>query len=454
MPTLNLLRQMHGLKKSERLDAHQVGRLQKKRFKNLLKHVLENSKFYRDYYREHGITTDRADEVTLQDLPPIDKSIMMEHYDELVCDPALKREDLEEFISDPANRYKQYKNAYEIIHTSGSSGSIGLFAYGPSDWDLLRAIVMTRVSKTKISPFKKVKVAFIGATDGHYAGISLTKGAPRLFVDILPLSINNSLSDICREIDEFKPDLLSGYSSGVCLLAEEQIKGNIDIRPKRIIGAADSLTPKMRGTIKGAFGVDPTNFYAASESIGIAAECDTHKGFHCFNDWHCLEVVDEDMRQVGVGEPGKLLLTNLYNYTQPLIRYKLHDELVLEDKHCGCGWPFPLIKSIAGRQEDFLWFDRAGGKQEYIHPIVIVEFFVPGLKKWQVTQTEANTLLMKAVIEGERDEIVTAVERRMTEILEGKGLEKTVSFDIEVVPEIANDPRTGKFKLVIPLRGN
>ncbi len=454
MPILNLIRQMRGLQKSERLDAQQVVRLQRKRFKSLLKHVLKNSKFYRDYYMEHGITADRADEVTLQDLPTIDKSIMMEHYDDFVCDPALKREDLEDFISDPANRYKQYKNSYEIIHTSGSSGSIGLFVYGPRDWDLLRAIVMTRVSKIKISPFKKAKIAFIGATDGHYAGISLVKGAPRLFADTLPLSINSPLSDICRQIDEFKPDALSGYSSGVCLLAEEQIKGNINISPERIIGAADSLTSKMRETIQAAFGVDPTNFYAASESIGMAAECDTHKGFHGYNDWHCFEVVDEDMRQVGPGEPGNLLLTNLYNYTQPLIRYKLHDELVLDDKHCGCGCPFPLIKSIAGRQEDFLWFEKGRGGREYIHPIVIVEFFVPGLKKWQVIQTEGNALLMKAVIDGSRDEIVPAIERRMTEILEGKGLERTVSFEVEVVNEIANDPRTGKFKLIVPLKGN
>ena len=38
----------------------------------------------------------------------------------------------------------------------------------------------------------------------------------------------------------------------------------------------------------------------------------------------------------------------------------------------------------------------------------------------------------------------------MTEILKGKGLEDVVSFEVEAVEKIENDPETGKFKLVIP----
>lgn len=43
--------------------------------------------------------------------------------------------------------------------------------------------------------------------------------------------------------------------------------------------------------------------------------------------------------------------------------------------------------------------------------------------------------------------------RRMTEVLNGKGLEDVVSFEVEVVEEMENDPRTGKFKLIIPFKG-
>ena len=452
MPILSLLKNMRQLKKAEGLSAEQVTILRENRFKSLLKHALQKSRFYQRHYGEHGITSEKVDEVTLQDLPTINKTIMMEHYDDFVCDPELKREDLEKFISDPANRGKKYKKSYEVIHTSGSSGSIGLFVYGSDDWDLLRAMVLTRVSKTKVRLFKKTKLAYIAAIDGHFAGISLVRAAPRMLIDILPLSVNSPLGEICEQINEFQPDALSGYASGVHLLAEEQLKGNIDIKPQRVMCSADPLTSKMRETTRRAFEIEPVNFYAASESIGMAGECDTHQGFHLFDDWHCFEIVDDDGNPVKPGQPGKLLLTNLYNYTQPLIRYQLYDEIVLEEKTCECGCPFPLIKSIAGRQEEFLWFKKPDGTTEYIHPIVIVEFFVPGLEKLQVIQTEQNKLLMRVIIHGNREEVVSAIGRRMKEILEGKGLEDVVNFEVEVADEIPIDPRTGKFKLVIPFK--
>jgi phenylacetate-CoA ligase len=446
----NLLKKIQQVKNAEQLNAQEIKFLREKRFKNLLKHVLKKSKFYGRHYQEHGITIDKVDQITLKDLPPINKTIMMEHYDDFACDPELKREELEKFISDPSNRGKKYKNSYQIIHTSGSSGTIGLFVYGANDWDMLQALVLTRVSKTKISLFKKTKLAFIGATDGHYAGISLVQGAPRLFIDLLPLSINSPFQEICQKVNEFQPDALSGYSSGVNLLAGEQIKGSININPKRIICSADSLTAKMKETIKKAFGIEPTNFYGASESIGLAAECDTGQGFHLFDDWHCFEIVDKNLKSVKLGEPGRLLMTNLYNYTQPLIRYQLDDEIILDDKPCLCGSSFPIIKNIAGRQEEFLWFERPDRTREYIHPIVIVEFFVPGLEKLQIIQTQKNELLMKVIIHGNRKETLSEIRRRMAEILKGKGLENIVSFEVEVVQEIGNNPRTGKFKLVIP----
>ena len=449
MSLFNLLTKIRQAKQVEGLRPAEVIRLNKSRFQRLLRHVLTNSDFYKEYYGQQGVTLDNYEEVNLKDLPPIDKQLMMEHYDDFVCDPLLKREDLEKFISDPANRGKKYKNRYQVIHTSGSSGTIGIFVYGPEEWDLLRAMVMTRVSKTPVSPFKKTKLAFMGAIDGHFAGISLAQGAPRLFIDILPLSINSPMAEICQKINQFQPDALSGYASGTFLLAEEQIKGNIDINPQRIICSADPLTSRIRETVEKAFGIAPINFYAASESIGLAAECDTHRGFHLFNDWHCFEVVDRDLEPTQSGKPGKVLLTNLYNYTQPLIRYEMRDEIILDDAPCPCGSPFPLIKNIAGREEEFLWFEKSDGIKEYVHPSVIVEFFAPGLKKFQILQTKMNKFLMKVIIQGRKEDVLLAIDEKMKKILKGKGLEGAVSFDVEVVQEIRNDPKTGKFKLII-----
>jgi putative adenylate-forming enzyme len=454
MSVISWLRAVNSVRSAERLDAQQIKLIREKRFRNLLRHVLQESRFYRKYYQEHGVTAQNVNRVSLEDLPPINKNVMMDHYDDFVCDPALRRDQLEQFISEPSNRGKKYENAYKVIHTSGSSGTVGLFVYGPHDWDMAQALTIRMPNTKPASAFRKSKVAYIGATDGHYAGVSISQGYARLLFKFLPLSINSPLKEISQRINLYQPDFLIGYASGAYLLAQEQIGGNIRIRPKMILCSADPLTPRMRMTIEEAFDVNPADTYVASESMTMGAECDSHRHLHLFDDWFCFEVVDDKLTTVNPGEPGKLLLTNLYNYTQPLIRYQMNDEIVLSDRPCQCGWPFRVLERIAGRQEEFLWFDRPDGTKEYIHPIVIVEFFVPGLEKFQIIQTEMDRLLMKAVVHDHSKNIVAAIHKRMDEILEQKGLDHVVHFDVELVQEILNDPKTGKFKLIVPLTTN
>jgi phenylacetate-CoA ligase len=447
----NVILKILALKKTERLSLEQLQNLQTKRFRKLLRHVLQCSRFYKSYYNQHGININNSEKISVTDLPPISKQMMMDHYDDLVCDQCLKRKHIEEFLSGSANPRERYRNIYTVIHTSGSCGTISLFVYGPEDWAVIKALVVARVVQPP--PYlRRIKMSFIGATDGHYAGVSLASDVPGMWARFLPLSINSPLETIDHKSNTFHPDVLSGYSSGIHLLAQEQVKGEVAIKPERIICTSDPLTHEMRHTIKQAFGREPINFYAASESLSMAAQCERHENLHMFTDWHIFEAVDDNFRPVPAGTPGNLLLTNLYNYTQPLIRYQMHDEIVINGQSCGCGLPFPTMRNVAGRQEEFLWFDNADGKRDYLHPIVLVELFVAGLKKFQVIQTQRNEMLMKVVVDGNQTEVLAAIRRRMHEIFCGKKLDTTVTLNLEVVQDIPNDPKTGKYKLIIPLK--
>ncbi len=449
---INVALKILALIKTERLSVRQLQNLQSNRLKNILRHVLKYSRFYQGYYKEHGITIKDIEDISVKDLPPISKELMMDHYDDLVCDRFLKRKNLEEFLSRSKEPREKYRNLYTVIHTSGSCGTISLFVYGPEDWAAIKAMVVARVLKPSPHFFSRIKLSFIGATDGHYAAISLSSDVPRLLARFLPLPVNSPLESIDQKSNAFHPDVVCGYASGVHLLAQEQLKGNITIRPERIICTSDPLTHEMREEIKQAFGREPVNLYAASESLCMAAQCERQEDLHLFTDWHIFEAVDNDLRPVPAGVPGNLLLTNLSNYTQPLIRYQMHDEIVINEKPCGCKSPFPTIRNLAGRQEEFLWYDTADGKRDYIHPIVLVELFVAGLKKFQVIQTRRDEMLMKVMVDGNQDAVFAAIRQRMHEILSGKKLEKTVRLNLEVVQEIPNDPVSGKFKLIIPLR--
>lgn len=449
MSVLNLIQAIYSNNRAESFDSRQIRRLQELRFRKLLRHAMQKSKFYRTYYRQHGIDEKDVDTVAPEDLPVIDKQMMMKNYDDLVCDPALKKDALERFITESPDATSRYKNKYTVIHTSGSSGTIGLFVYGPSDWSIGKALGL-RVVGMKVNPFKRNRLAFIGATEGHYATITSVLSSPRALFKVMTLSISSPLEQICRDIDRFRPDLFYGYASGMHLLAQAQIAGDISISPTNIWCTGDPLTPTIRMNIQKAFDINPVNMYGCTETLTFSAECRHSHRIHLFNDWFSVQVVDDDLRPVRPGRIGRLIVTNLYNYTQPLIRYQINDEIMLSDKPCHCGWPFPVIEKIAGRHEEFLWFTKTDGSREFIHPIVLVEFFVPGLEKFQFIQPTTNRLVMKAVTHGERDHVISAIHERMNEILAQKELNRTVRFDIEFVDNIQNDPRTGKLQLIVP----
>lgn len=446
---MNLLHAVIVTKKAESLTPQQIQDLQRIRFRKLLRHVLRKSRFYKKYYQEHGITEGDIEKVEMEDLPVIDKQIMMDNYDELVCESYLKRDELERFIAESPEAGSRYKGVYRVIHTSGSSGTPAVFVYGPRECTAAKALGF-RAMAEKLNPFKRKKMAYIGATGGHYASTTTLSDIPRLLLEVLPVSINNPIEQICHDIDRFGPDALIGYASGLDLLAQQQIAGRLKIAPVKIWSSADPLTPTIKMNVEKAFGVTPVNIYTATEIMTFSAECKLQHRLHYFDDWFGVQVVDDDLEPVKAGLPGCLVITNLYNYTQPLIRYQMDDEIVLSSEPCPCGWPFPVIDKIAGRNEDILWFVRADGRKEFISPYVLEEFLIPGLEKFQFVQTGRNGLTMKAVIRGERNSIVPAIHKRMTEILSQKKLHDAVQFDIEFVDDIRNDIKTGKFRLIIP----
>ena len=120
------------------------------------------------------------------------------------------------------------------------------------------------------------------------------------------------------------------------------------------MSASEVLTDETRARIRTAFGVEPFNVYAATETAGIASECQHHR-LHRYEDLVIAEIVDEENRPVAPGEFGaKLLVTVLFSRTQPLIRYELTDRVRASTETCPDGRPFALLDAIEGREEDVL----------------------------------------------------------------------------------------------------
>lgn len=152
-----------------------------------------------------------------------------------------------------------------------------------------------------------------------------------------------------------KPTLLFGHAHSLYLLANYLRKLNIaGLRPKGILSSSMMLIPSERQVIEETFGVRVIDRYGCEEVSLIACECKRHEGMHLNIDHLFIEFIGEDGLPVAVGEPGKIVVTDLVNTAMPFIRYQVEDVGVPTDRRCSCGRGLPLMEGVAGRVADFL----------------------------------------------------------------------------------------------------
>ena len=99
----------------------------------------------------------------------------------------------------------------------------------------------------------------------------------------------------------------------------------MQIRPQRIFAEAEPLTVAMEHKLHQAWGVPIHDLYGASESLHIAIKESGQDEMAVMDDLNILEVLDEQHQPVSPGGYGRTVLTNLYNYTLPILRYELGD---------------------------------------------------------------------------------------------------------------------------------
>lgn len=93
----------------------------------------------------------------------------------------------------------------------------------------------------------------------------------------------------------------------------------------------------------------------------MACEC-RERHFHVNDDWLIVEPVDAEGKPVPDGVlSDKILLTNLFNYTQPFIRYEVTDRVIIHHEPCHCGNLSPWLE-LEGRTDDITTFVENGKK--------------------------------------------------------------------------------------------
>jgi len=349
----------------------QVRRHQQARLDALVRHALHASPFYRDHYRGLDLTGS----IMLTELPTINKRTVMENFNRLVTDPRLRLAALQDHLR-ALRRDAYYLGAYRVLATAGTSGLRGVFVFNRREWSIELANALRWHALMGIRPrlLPRVKVSAIGADSPIHVSARLTgSGNVGLFRFQL-LAVTTAVAELVAELNRFQPDVLLAYPSVAALLALEQFDGHLRIRPSRVSTHSEMLTEEMSRKIERAWGIKPFNHYGLTELSTVGAECGHHRGMHMLDDLFIAEIVDDEFRPVQPGQLGRrLLLTNLYNFTQPLIRYEVSDMLALSPDPCPCGRPFPLISAIGGRSEEIIELAAPDGRKVAVPPLVLAE---------------------------------------------------------------------------------
>jgi phenylacetate-coenzyme A ligase PaaK-like adenylate-forming protein len=162
-----------------------------------------------------------------------------------------------------------------------------------------------------------------------------------------------------------------------------------------------------------------------------------------FNSDLCIvELVDADNNPVAQGAPSaKVLVTNLYNMAQPLIRYELTDTFIRQPDAAGYGY---LRARVHGRNDDVLHYGPVD-----VHPIVIRSVMVktPEVIDYQVRQTRGGVDVFAVTVDGFHLE---GLSDQLCAALVDGGL-RSPDVTVRPVDHLDRHPVTGKLRRFIPL---
>jgi phenylacetate-coenzyme A ligase PaaK-like adenylate-forming protein len=288
--------------------------------------------------------------MSLQSLPVVHKSELMARFSDWVTGPSLRLDDLRRFMHDPSRIGEPFAQRYTVWESSGSTGEPAVFvqdAMAMAVYDALEALRRPPLQPRRwMDPyFLGERIAFVGATTGHFASTvsieRLRRLNPLMAASLHGVSFLQPCRRIVQALDALRPTIVATYPSAALMLAEEALAGRLKTRPREIWCGGETLTPAVRLHVQQAFGCRIANSYGASEFLALASEC-AHGRLHLNADWALLEPQGETA-----------LLTNLANHVQPLIRYDLGDRVRFAEQACPCGSALPVIE-VQGRCDDVL----------------------------------------------------------------------------------------------------
>lgn len=415
-----------------------------------LRHILKHAKQHTKYYKKilSDIDPDNFQIADLNKIPITTKQDTLDHWDDFVIDNQFTREQAEAHLQqfrDGKIDNPFYQDQYLFFATGGSSGQRGLFVWNIPDFaECVSLVYRYQIRDEQKNKNPSRKMATVVAPSWLHASLPVFSINVDPAIEIRHYSADTPLDVIAKQLNDYQPDYLIGYSSVIVELSHAARSGRLNINPQRVSTNSEILDDEGRASIYEAWNVEVNNMWGSVEAGILGVEDDAHEGMWLSDDYCIVEPVDEQLNPVASPEDARrLVITNLYNHTFPVIRYVLDDAVVIDHPK---GQTFGLAKTIQGRADD--WFVYQDTTR--IHPMTFRHVLGQdaAISEYQVEQTEDGAeirLIADTAIDTE------ALKDRLVEELTQAGLPSPTLTVIQL-NQLPRHEETGKLKRFIALK--
>jgi phenylacetate-CoA ligase len=350
------------------------------RFRQLVSFVRETSPWYRRIIKQHRIDITRC---RPEDFPVLTSAMLRENFDEIVTDRAITMRGLEAFISAKPSSKNLYLGRYHVVLSSGSSGIPGMYVHTTDE-------VINGMSYGALH--RKIKLgtrtSFVGPIDSHDMGAAVMglmgEWPQRLLFNTRNFNIATPWQEIIAGLNEHQPKIVSAYKHYLMVLADEARAGNLTIQPSLLESGGEPLFPQEREILRSTFQCEIANSYGSSEVnlMGVA-----------LNDWGGIYLFEDDL--IFQLDSEATFVTNLFNKTMPLIRYRFDDILTPVDIPLS-QMPFKTVSETIGRSQELITFETGLGDTRKFRTIFFDDGVdLSGVKRIQFQKKDAETLAVR-----------------------------------------------------------
>lgn len=317
----------------EALEAYQV-----KQLRRFSQKVLANSPWFQRYASQPMATW-----------PLMDKSRMMAHFDAMNTQ-GLSRDALIACALDSEHDrdFSRKTGKFSVGLSSGTSGQRGLFVVSPQEQQLWAGGILAKMLPDGLFAGERVAL-FLRANNNLYQSVN-NRWLSLIFYDLFQPFLSHT-----KRLTQQSPTMIVAPAQVLRALALAVMRGELQLNVKKVISVAEVLDEQDRQLLQQVFG-QVGEVYQATEGF-LASSC-SEGTLHLHEEFLYIEPQWIDGRRFTP------IITDFTRRTQPIVRYRLDDVLVVSEQQCPCGNPARAISHIEGRSDDQLRLPgRDGGDQ-------------------------------------------------------------------------------------------